>query len=254
MSESAARRLWPGRDAVGQTLSIPAVEHTDAYLDRTPAFTEARVIGIARDVLSGYLTTAAGRARAAMVYFPTNARAQNNDSLLVRVSAQGFAARRQITTALDGIAPSVYDMLNPMDDVLAMQSYPFEVTFWVAAFLGGLALVMTVSGIYGVMAYLVNQRTKETGIRVALGAGTGDVVGMVVKQSARLTLIGIFAGVVMALLIAPVFAHQIDALRPYDFVAYGGAVVVVIATAAAASTAPARQAVRIDPATALRCD
>jgi predicted permease len=254
VSESAARRLWPGRDAIGQTISIPRVEQTDAYLDRTPVFTEARVIGIARDVLSGYLTTSADRARAAMVYFPTNARAQSNDSVLVRVSARGLAARRQIVAVLDGIAPSVYDMLNPMDDVLAMQIYPFELTFWVAAFLGGLALVMTVSGIYGVMAYLVNQRTKEIGIRVALGAGTGDVVGMVVKQSARLTLIGIGAGVGMALLVAPVFAHQIDAVRPYDFVAYGGAAAVVILTAAAASMVPARQAVQIDPATALRCD
>ncbi len=164
------------------------------------------MIGIARDVLSGYLTTRRWpRPSRRWFYFPTNARAQNNDSLLVRVSGRGLVARRQIAAALDGIAPSVYDMLNPMDDVLAMQIYPFEVTFWVAAFLGGLALVMTVSGIYGVMAYLVNQRTKEIGIRVALGAGTGDVVGMVVKQSARLTLIGIGAGVTMALLIAPVF-------------------------------------------------
>ena len=75
---------------------------------------------------------------------------------------------------------------------------------------------MTVSGIYGVMAYLVNQRTKEIGIRVALGAAAGDVVRMVVKQSARLALIGVGAGVAMALLIAPVFAHQIDAIHPYD--------------------------------------
>ena len=68
-----------------------------------------------------------------MVYFPTNARAPHNDSLLVRVSGKPRAARQQIVAALDGIAPSIYDMLNPMDDVLAMQIYPFQVTFWVAA-------------------------------------------------------------------------------------------------------------------------
>ncbi len=86
-----------------------------------------------------------------------------------------------------------------MDDVLAMQIYPFQVVFWIAAFLGGLALVMTVSRIYGVISYLVNQRRKELGIRVALGAAAGDVVRMVVRQSARLAFLGVAVGVGLAL-------------------------------------------------------
>ena len=120
--------------------------------------------------------------------------------------------------------------------------------------MGGLALAMTVSGIYGVMSYLVNQRTKEIGIRVALGAAAGDVVRMVVKQSARLALIGVAVGVALALAIAPIFAHRIEAIHPYDAMAYGAAVLVVMAAAVAASFAPSRQAVRVDPVTALRCD
>jgi ABC-type antimicrobial peptide transport system permease subunit len=189
-----------------------------------------------------------------MIYFPTSARAANNDSILVRMSGNPRGARQRIVAALDGIAPSIYDMVNPMDDVLAMQIYPFQVVFWVAAFLGGMALVMTVSGIYGVMSYLVNQRTKEIGIRVALGAAAGDVVRMIVKQSARLALIGVVVGVALALAIAPVFAHQLDAIRPYDAMAYGFAMLVVMAAAVGASFAPSRQAVRVDPMTALRCD
>jgi len=252
VSESAARRLWPGGDALGQTIALPLVDHKDAYVDRTPAYAEARVIGVARDVLSGYLANSAN-SQTAMVYFPTNRRAPNNDSVLVRLS-DNSRARQRIAAALDGIAPSLYDMLNPMEDVLAMQIYPFQITFWVAAFLGGLALLMTVSGIYGVLSYLVNQRTKEIGIRVALGASAGDVVRMVVKQSARLALAGVAAGVAMALAIAPVFAHQIEALHPYDALAYSGAVLVVMAAAVSASLAPSRRAVRADPMTALRCD
>ena len=248
VSERAARRLWPGSNPLGQTVSIPRAERKDAYFDRAD-FTEARVIGVARDVQSGYLATSA-----AIVYFPTNAWAANNDSILVRMSGNPRAARRRIAAALDGIAPSIYDMLNPMDDVLAMQVYPFQVMFWVSAFLGGLALVMTVSGIYGVMSYLVSQRTKEIGIRLALGAAGGDVVRMIVKQSARLALIGVAVGVGLALSIAPVFAHQIEAIHPYDAMAYGGAVLVVMAAAVAAAFAPSRQAVRVDPVTALRCD
>ncbi len=253
VSERAARRLWPGGNPLGQTVSIPRADRKDPYFDRVPDFTEARVIGVARDVLSGYLATPEDF-QSSMIYFPTNARAANNDSILVRMSGNRRAARQRIVATLDGIAPSIYDMVNPMDDVLEMQIYPFEVVFWVAAFLGGMALVMTVSGIYGVMSYLVNQRTKEIGIRVALGAAAGDVVRMIVKQSARLALVGVASGVALALAIAPVFAHQMDAIRPYDAMAYGGAVLVVMAAAVAASFAPSRQAVRVDPMTALRCD
>jgi len=253
VSESAARRLWPEGDAIGQTILIPRGDRTDPYMNRVPAHAQMRVIGVVKDVLSGYLATRPDR-DGATVYFPTSARAANNDSILVRVSGNPLAARRKIETALEGIAPSIYDMLNPMDDVLAMQIYPFQVTFWVAAFLGGLALVMTVSGIYGVMSFLVNQRTKEIGIRVALGAAAGDVVRMVVRQSAGLSCIGVAVGVALALAIAPVFAHQIDAIHPYDFMAYAGAVMVVMVAAVGASFAPSRQAVRVDPVTALRCD
>jgi predicted permease len=253
VSESAAQRLWPGSDPIGRAFSIPPVAHHDPYFDRTPDYAEARVIGVARDVLSGYLATSLTR-DGAMVYFPNNERAPGNDSILVRLQVSPPAARKTIAAVLDGIAPSVYDFLNPMGDVLAMQIYPFQVVFWVAAFLGGLALAMTSSGIYGVMSYLVSQRTREIGIRVALGAASGDIVRMVVKQSARLALIGLACGVALALAIAPVFAHQIEAVRPYDMWAYGAAVLVVMVAAFAASFVPSRRAVRIDPATTLRCD
>ena len=252
VSERAARRLWPGSNPLGQTVTIPRANRRDPYYDRVPGFGEARVIGVARDVLGDLETS--GDFKGSMIYFPTNSRAANNDSILVRMSGNPRNARQRIVGALDGIAPSIYDMINPMDDVLAMQIYPFQVVFWIAAFLGGMALVMTVSGIYGVMSYLVNQRRKEIGIRVALGAAAGDVVRMIVTQSARLALIGVAAGAGLALAIAPVFAHQLDAIRPYDAMAYGGAVLVVMAAAVGASFAPSRQAVRVDPMTALRCD
>jgi predicted permease len=253
VSERAARRLWPGRDPMGQTVSIPRGDGKDPYFDRVPDFTDARVIGVARDVLSGYLATREDF-KSSMIYFPTNTRAANNDSILVRMSGNGRAARQRIVATLDGIAPSLYDMVNPMNDVLEMQIYPLQVIFWVGAFLGGMALAMTVSGIYGVMSYLVNQRTKEIGIRVALGAAAGDVVRMIVTQSARLALIGVAVGAALALAVAPVFAHQVDVIRPYDGIAYGSAVLVVLAAAVGASFAPSRQAVRVDAMTALRCD
>jgi predicted permease len=251
VSESAARRLWPDRDALGETIVIPPFTSQDTYSQRMPGYPRARVIGVVRDVIGGMVAVGGPEP---CLYFPTNARAPHNDSILARFADDPGGARKRLESALDRIAPSLSDMINPMDEVLAVQIYPFRITFWLAGFLGGVGLLLTVSGIYGVMSYLVSQRTKEIGIRLAMGAGAWDVVRMVVRQSAWLAGIGAALGVAMALMIAPVFAHELDAVRPYDWAPYLGTAAVVIAAAAAASFRPARRAVSIDPVRTLRCD
>jgi ABC-type antimicrobial peptide transport system permease subunit len=128
------------------------------------------------------------------------------------------------------------------------------VLFWIAGFLGGLALVLTATGIYGVMSYLVSQRTKEIGIRVALGADAVDVVRMVVRQSMKLAAVGLGLGMAFALAVAPVFAHQLTAVDPFEPAAYGSAMALVGLAAVVACYSPARRAARVDPVTALRCD
>lgn len=104
------------------------------------------------------------------------------------------------------------------------------------------------------MSYLVSQRTREIGIRVALGAGAKTVIAMVVKQSMRLAAIGAVAGIGLMLVVASVFAHEWAAINPYDSLAYAGAVTLVLAAVLVASFYPSRRAVRIDPAVTLRSD
>jgi len=132
--------------------------------------------------------------------------------------------------------------------------YPFRVMFWIGGFLAGLALLLTVSGIYGVLSYVVNQRAKEIGIRMALGASGANVVRMVVGQSVRMAVIGTVLGAGLALMAAPLFAHSVQVLQPYDPVAYGAGTMLVIGAGLAAATVPSRRAARIDPAVTLRCD
>jgi hypothetical protein len=246
VSETAAQRLFPNSEALGQSLAIQSERGQDPYYGRQPTLRSATVIGIVRDVTNGWSDNGNDKD---CVYFPTNSRARFNDSLLVRASG-----RKAIEEALERIAPSVADVINPMEEVLAGQSYPFRISFWVSGALGALALALTISGIYGVLSYLVSQRTREIGIRVALGADAAGIVGLVMKQSMRLAAIGTAIGVALALAVAPLFAHAVTALNPYEGTAYAGCALLVMLAAVGAAFSPSRRAAGIDPAITLRGD
>jgi predicted permease len=249
VTEAAARRLWPGGEALGQAIDLPAAVLRQSPFDRMPSFHSARVVGVVKDV-----RTDLNGEDAVSVYFPTSPRTPGNDSVLVRMKLPRAEAQRALQAALDEVGLSIADQINPMEDVAAVQVYPFRVTFWVAGFLGGVALLMTISGIYGVMSYVVSQRTKEIGIRVALGAGQSEIVRMILRQSARLAGYGAAGGVAVALALAPLVANQLEAIRPYEWLPYAGGAIAVLGAALAASLAPSRRAVRIDPIVTLRCD
>jgi ABC-type antimicrobial peptide transport system permease subunit len=244
VSETAARLLWPGRDPIGEELPAD-MEGRPAGLPRT-----VRIVGVVRDTAPGYPFSLA----TACVYLPTNARAGGNDSILVRMEGAPADAHQRLEAALDRVAPSLSDMINPLDDMAALQVYPFRVAFWITGFLGGVALLLTVSGVYGVLSYAVSQRTREIGIRLALGAAPRSVVAMVLHQSAALVTIGAIIGLSIALMLSPLVANQLQMVEPYDWVAYAGTAAVVLGAALAASRAPARRAVAIDPVRTLRCD
>ena len=251
VSQATAKRFWPGRSALGATIAIqPKRPGAGANSGVRPAFGSARVIGIARDTVNGFVGEGIDTT---CLYFPTTVTAETNESLVVAVHGEKEAGRWTIEAALNSVAPDAADQINPLDEVLDTMIYPFRVVFWIGGFLAGLALLLTISGIYGVMSYVVSQRSKEIGIRMALGAGSATVVRMVVTQSMRMAGIGTALGGGLALAVAPVFNHHLEAIKPYDPMAYLlGAVLVIGASLGAA--AASRRAVRIDPVVALRCD
>ena len=250
ISDATARRFWPGEEPLGKVILIPLKRQTDKRSDRLPRYASARVIGIVGDVISGY---AAVGVDPSCLYFPTFAGAAQASLLVGATSGKG-AGHRDIQTALEKIAPDLADQINPLDEVHEAMIYPFRIASWIAGFLAGLAILLTISGIYGVLSYLVSQRIKEIGIRMALGAGSGSVVRMVVSQSVRLVTVGAAIGVALALAIAPVFASEVEAIQPYDITAYVGAILLIAAAALGASFRPAQRAVAVDPLSALRCD
>jgi predicted permease len=229
VSEATAKRFWPNLDPIGQSLRLSRDPAIDRH-KKLPAYVSARVIGIARDVISGWVGDGID---STFVYFPTSPGRAMNSSLLVRVKGEAEAMRTQIDTALAETIPGAVDQVNPMEQVLAVQLYPFRAAFWISSFLGGMALALTVSGIYGVLSYLVGQRTKEIGIRIALGASVAGVVRFVLSQSMRLAYIGIALGVLAALGVAKLFASELVMLNLFDVQAYI-AVVITIAVSALA--------------------
>jgi ABC-type antimicrobial peptide transport system permease subunit len=117
-----------------------------------------------------------------------------------------------------------------------------------------LALVLTLSGIYGVLSYLVTQRTKEIGIRMALGATTGNVTRLVLGQSGRLAAIGILLGTALALGVSKWFAAHLVFINAFDLLAYVAGGLLVVAASLGAAYIPSRRAARINPVTTLRYD
>jgi ABC-type antimicrobial peptide transport system permease subunit len=143
-----------------------------------------------------------------------------------------------------------------MKDVLAVQIYPFRAASWVGSLLGAVALLLTVSGMYGVMAYLAGQRTKEIGIRIALGATPAMVLRLVLRHSVMLIAAGLGAGLALSLGATKLLISviEIPSILFWDTGAAAAGLALVTAAALLAAFFPSRRASRVDPMSTLRAD
>ena len=151
--------------------------------------------------------------------------------------------------------PQIFEAL-PLDEMRDLQMYPLQAASWVGTLLGAVALVLSVSGLYGVLTYAISQRRKEIGIRMALGATAGAVVRLVLAQSSRLAGIGVLiggAGTLAALTTVNALIH-LTAISLVDIGAFGAGLILVFAATAIAAYQPARSATRVDPVETLRAD
>jgi predicted permease len=247
VSQATARQLWPGENAIGKSIRLV---QDSTFRGRAPGFHTAEVIGIARDVTSG---TVSEGLDTTCLYFPTSFQAAGNGSLLVRFKEAGNVTPHSVMAALEQAAPDAH-LIHPMDEVLALETYTYRIGAWVSSFLGALALALTVSGIYGVVSYLVSHRTREIGIRIALGASPVNVMGIVLASSMKMAGAGIGAGLLLAFGVVRVLASQIQAIKIFDGLAFIVAITVVAFAALAAAGIPSLRAARVDPAATLRSE
>jgi predicted permease len=249
ISQSTAERLWPNQEAVGRSLRVVSEPNTEAGLQRHQ---EATVIGIVGDEISQWI---AGGGDKTLVYFPTSPQAAGNE-LFVSVYGDSEAARRKIDAGLSAIDPNAVDVIRKIQikEWVTDETYVFRVAYWGSLALGLFALLLTLSGIYGVLSYVVSERTREIGIRMAMGATPRKVSALVLKQSVRLGIMGIALGGTLALGVSKILGSVFLVISTFDAPAYVGCALLVLAACAAAAYFPSRRAAQIDPMVALRYD
>ena len=256
VSESAARQLWPDRDSLGQVLRLEPDPSSDALRPGEPPLLSRTlvVVGIARDVAGLRFVPS----KEAVVYVPIDADVAGT-SLSMRVHGDPERARRALVERLTAIDPSLAEVLT-LRFIARMASYLLELAFWLTLVLGALALLLTLSGLFSVLSYLVEQRTREIGVRMALGATRRSIGTLVLLQSARPVGIGLLLGASLAaalgaaLLATPAAELIGSVVRVFDPVAYAASLLCIVTACACAALIPALRAGRIDPIATLRQD
>ncbi len=258
VSESVARQLWPGLDAVGQILRLEPDPNSEMRrVDEPPLLSRTGVVvGIARDV-AGFRFTGR-RAAEAVVYLPISADAAKT-SLTLRVHGDPERARGALAERLTAIDPNMGEVVT-LRLLTRIAAYFLQLAFWLTLGLGALALLLTLSGLFSVLSYLVEQRTREIGVRMALGATSRSIGTLVLAQSAGPVGVGMLLGgsltaALGAVLLATLGAETIGSIvRLFDPVAYAASLLCIVTACACAALIPALRAGRIDPVAALRQD
>jgi putative ABC transport system permease protein len=171
---------------------------------------------------------------------------------VILVGDHSVTSVERISAMVKQIEPKAQVRPEPLSQNLRRQLEPSSYAAALAGALGMLALMMASVGMSGVFAYVVRQRTREIGVRMALGAQPGQIVRLVLASSGRALAAGLAVGLAGALALSRLMVHQLNGVSPLDPWAYAGVFVLLIAAAGAASAAPARRAARVDPVTALR--
>lgn len=247
VSRSAAAALWPGKDPLGELVSIPPSDR--AFASLVP-YRSARVIGVTRDITPGSIAV---DPRTPVVYYPQPL-AANVTPFIVRVGGDPTVARNSIEQTIAHVDSGAVVEIHGLAASLALQSYPFRAMYWIATAVGAIALVLTIIGVYGVMSYVVAQRQREFGVRLALGASALNLVAMVLRQTVRLASTGLALGIVCSLGVSVLFARAVFNVNPFDARGYAGGVAVVGIACLVAAYVPSRRAATADPMDALRSE
>jgi putative ABC transport system permease protein len=238
VSESLARTHWPNTDPIGRRI-------------RTGTGPWLTVVGVCGDVIHDWF----GRRNTPTIYRPFRQAPVGALALAVRTTGDPAALAVDVRAAIRAVDPAqpIFE-LRPMRETIRERTIGLRYIGAIMFVFGGLALVLAVVGVYGVMAHMVTQRTHEIGVRIALGATRRDVLTLAVGQTGRLTLIGVAVGVALSFALGRLIEAGLVGIASSDARVIAGVASVLIAAALAAGYIPARRAASIDPVVALRTE
>jgi predicted permease len=236
VSESCARNLWPGKNPLQQTWTLGEKKYS--------------VIGLAGNAR----TTALRNGDDAQIYMPMASANVNAAVILIKTSRPPQDLVTNLAAMVRTIDPVLSPNVQPLKATLAEKLSDSQKMTGVVGGMGALALLLAVVGLYGVVAYNVSQKTREIGIRIALGASSSRVVQSMVANFFLPLSIAIAAGLVLAALLSGILRQYLYGLSNFDPVSYVGTVVLLAIVGGLASLLPARRALKVSPMEALRCE
>jgi predicted permease len=245
ISEEAARLFWPAEDPLSKSIVQPTIGRPE----QTTSARVLRVVGVVRDIRTSSLVDGLSRS---LVYVPLQQQYTPMVTIVARSRSGGRLAdelRKQVQAMNPNLATVAAQTL---EGALALGLVPQRVVASVAGSLGLVGLLIAAIGLYGVMAHAVSVRTREIGIRIALGARRADVIGLFVRQGMSLTVVGAIGGLLLSAAASHVFAVFLFGVAPIDPLTFLSAAALCLAVGIAASYVPTRRATRIDAMEALR--
>jgi putative ABC transport system permease protein len=239
INQEMARQFWPAGDPIGEKLHFGLDKPVDAT-----------IVGIVANVK---MDSAWDHHNAREMYVPFAQSPSHQMGIVIRsTAAEGTlaAAVRSAIWSVDADQP--VSLVRPMETVIAEQFSGYQIMTQLMGFFSLLGLFLGAIGIYGVMAFMVTQRTREIGIRITLGAQPREILGLVIGKGLWLAAIGIVLGIAGAFVMSRFLAFMLAGMNPHDPLTFSGVALLIAAVAMAACYIPARRAMRVDPMVALR--
>ena len=240
VNETFARRYWPGESAIGKTF------HT-----RGPEGPPFEIVGVSAD----HKVLTLSEPPTPFLHIARNQRPSSYVAIIARTRGDAAALLREMRRELLAIEPNLVFVENQtMEAEVDATLFPMRVSAWLVSGVGMVAMLLAAIGLYGMIAYAVARRTREIGIRVALGARPGAVLALVLRQGLLVAVAGLVVGCLLAAVAARAIAGALYGVSSGDPVSWLTAAAVLLVVSALANLVPAWRAIRVNPSVALRTD
>lgn len=252
LSESSAQQLWPGQNPIGRSLRLDTNRQYHSKGDLMPDGPVYEVIGVARDTHGASLDGSDSE----LIYLRMPEARLADYPILIRTESDPKQLIAAINPVVASIDPGLITSSFTLEELLRL-SVTFILPSFAAAIatpVGFVGLFLALMGIYGTVSYIVALRTREVGIRMALGAKKGDVLALMLREVARPVLAGLVAGMIFAVGASYLLRGLLHGLSTVDSVSFAGIPLLFLVIALIAAWLPSRRAMRVDPMVALRCE